>query len=72
MSDFKIFQQTSNEPYDRHTYEIVLKSKKRLKFEYYEEAQEYWFEHWEIPDYLDILEVKDKKKKDKKSNKGFS
>lgn len=67
MSDLKVFQQTSDEPYHRHTYEIVLKSKKRLKFEYYEQAQQYWFENCQIPDYLDVLEVKDKK-----CNKGFS
>ena len=66
MNELKIFRQTSNEPYDRHTYEIVLKSKKRLKFSHYEQVQEYWFQHCGIPDYLDFIVVKDKKLK-----KGF-
>lgn len=67
MTDLKIFAETSSEPYDRHTYEVVLKTGKRLKFEYYEQVQEYWFHYSEMPDYLDTVIVKDKKK-----SKGFS
>ena len=67
MTELQIFQQTSNEPYTRHTYEVVLKNGKRVKFQYFDEAREYWFYHSELPDYLDFIEVKDKKPK-----KGFA
>ena len=66
MTELKIFKQTSDEPYDRHTYEIFLKSGKRVKFKWFEDVREYWFSHSQIPDYLDFVEVKDKKGK-----KGF-
>lgn len=66
MSEFKIFQQTSDKSYDRHSYEIVLKNRKKVKFEYYDEAREYWFHHSSMLNYLDYIEVKDKKNK-----KGF-
>lgn len=67
MNDLTTFSQTSTEPYDRHTYEVVLKSGKKVKFDYYEQVQEYWFLHNQLPDYLDTIIVKDRKKK-----KGFS
>lgn len=66
MTELKTFALTSYEPYDRHSYEVVLKNKKRVKFAYYDEAQKYWFCNAQIPDYLDFIEVKDKKQK-----KGF-
>lgn len=66
MSDLQVFQQTSDEPYDRHTYEVVLTNQKRVKFKWFDEAREFWFLHSQIPDYLDFIEVKDKKNK-----KGF-
>lgn len=66
MTDLQVFQQTSNEPYDRHTYEVCLKSGKRVKFDWYDDAREYWFIHNQIPDYLDVIVVKDRKLK-----KGF-
>lgn len=66
MTDLKIFQQTSDKSYDRHSYEIVLTNKKRVKFDWYDDAREYWFIHYQIPDYLDYVVVKDRKVK-----KGF-
>lgn len=67
MTELKIFKQTSDESYDRHTYEIHLKNGKRVKFKWYDDARQYWFLHTQIPDYLDLIEVKDKK-----GRKGFS
>jgi hypothetical protein len=62
------FSCTSNAPYDRHNYEIVLKSGKKVFFEDWEGAQGYWFVHAQIPDFLDLIIVKDKKKA---KSKGF-
>lgn len=67
MSD--TFSCTSNAPYDRHNYEIVLKSGKKVFFEDWDAAQAYWFVHAQIPDYLDLIIVKDKKKV---KSKGFA
>tara|TARA_R110000868_G_scaffold173904_1_gene410332 strand:+ start:1809 stop:2006 length:198 start_codon:yes stop_codon:yes gene_type:complete len=63
MTDLKIFQQTSDKSYDRHTYEIFLKSGQKVKFKWYDDAREYWFTHNQIPNYLDFIVVKDKKGK---------
>jgi hypothetical protein len=64
------FSQTSHEPYDRHHYKLYLKNGKVLKFDDYEEAQAYWFNYSQVPDYLDVIEVIDKPK-EKVNSKGF-
>jgi hypothetical protein len=56
------FSRTSNAPYDRHNYEIVLKSGKKQIFDDWDDALGYWFVHAQIPDFLDFIEIKDKKK----------
>jgi hypothetical protein len=56
-----IFTQTSDAPYDRHDYEIVLKNGKNLIFNNWEDAHRYWWEKRQIPDFLDLINVKDKK-----------
>lgn len=56
----KIFTCTSDAPYNRHDYEIVLKNKKRVRFDTWEEAQLYWFQHCKIPDFLNVLNVRNK------------
>jgi hypothetical protein len=66
----EIFAQTSNEPYDRHNYRLYLKNGNTLNFDNYEEAQAYWFNYSQVPDYLDLIEVLDKRKEKVKS-KGF-
>jgi len=58
----QIFTCTSNVPYDKHDYEVVLKTGKNKIFDHWEDAQRYWFENSRIPDFLDIIIVKDKKK----------
>jgi len=56
------FKCTSDTPYDRHNYEVVLKNGKKLFFNDWEDAQGYWFVNSQIPDFLDFIIVKDKKK----------
>lgn len=63
------FRQTCDKLYDHHTYELHLKSGKKLSFNFWEEVQEYWFLHSQMPDYLDKVIVKDKKKR---KSSGFS
>jgi hypothetical protein len=63
----EVFRQTSDVPYDRHTYEIVLKTGKTVFFDDWEDAQGYWFVHQQIPDYLDYVNVLDKSKKKSKA-----
>lgn len=65
LSEF--FQQTSDAPYDRHNYEIVLKTGKTVFFDDWTDAQGYWFIHNQIPDYLDYVNVLDKSKKKSKA-----
>ena len=62
------FSQTSDVPYDRHSYEVILKNGKKVFFEHWEEAQVYWWQNCQIPDFLDLIIVKDKKRK---TSKGF-
>lgn len=56
------FSCTSDVPYDRHNYEIVLKNQKNVIFDNWEDAQVYWLQHCQIPDFLDLIIVKDKQK----------
>lgn len=65
----QIFKVTSDAPYDRHDYEVVLKNNKKVFFDNWEDTQVYWFRNWQIPDFLDVIIVKDKKKV---KSKGFS
>ena len=57
----EVFQQTSDVPYDRHNYELVLKSGKTVFFDDWSAAHEYWWAHCQIPDYLDVIKILDKK-----------
>lgn len=63
------FKCTSDAPYDRHNYEVVLKNGKKVFFNDWEDAQGYWFTNSQIPDFLDFIIVKDKKKI---KSKGFA
>jgi hypothetical protein len=63
------FTCTSDTLYDRHNYEVVLKSGKNVIFENWEDAHSYWWEKRQIPDFLDLIIVKDKKNI---KSKGFS
>ena len=66
------FSQTSDVLYDRHHYEIRLKTGKTVFFDDWSAAQQYWWAHCQIPDYLDVIKVLDKnKRKEKVKVKGF-
>jgi hypothetical protein len=56
------FKCTSDAPYDRHNYEVVLKNGKKVFFDNWEDTQGYWFVNSQIPDFLDLIIVKDKTK----------
>jgi hypothetical protein len=62
------FKVTSDVPYDRHTYEVVLKNDKKVFFDNWTDAQGFWFQNCQIPDFLDVIIVKDKQKV---KSKGF-
>lgn len=63
----EVFLQTSDAPYDRHNYELVLKSGKTVFFDDWTDVQGYWFVHQQIPDYLDYVNALDKLKKKSKA-----
>jgi len=65
----KTFKVTSDAPYDRHDYEVVLKNNKKVFFDNWEDTQQYWWANCQMPDFLDVIIVKDKKKV---KSKGFS
>lgn len=61
-----VFSETSDGPYDRHYYKVLLKNNTIKKFDYYDDARNFWFQNSRIPDFLDIITVHDKSTK-----KGF-
>jgi hypothetical protein len=65
----QLFTCTSDAPYDKHDYEVVLKSKKKVFFNNWEDAQVYWYQNSQIPDFLDVIIIKDKQKV---KSKGFA
>ena len=48
--DPRYFSQTSNEPYDRHYYQIVCRTKSFV-VESWEEVQEYWWNNCHSPSF---------------------
>jgi hypothetical protein len=65
----QLFTCTSDAPYDKHDYEVVLKSKKKVFFDNWEDTQVYWYQNSQIPDFLDVIIIKDKQKV---KSKGFA
>ena len=59
----KTFKQTSDNPYDRHDYKLVLSNGKEIIFDNYEDVQVTWFQT--APQFLSHVEVLDKKTKSK-------
>jgi hypothetical protein len=64
----QVFSQTSDLPYDRHDYEVVLNSGKKVFFDNWTDTQNYWWMNCQVPDFLNYILVKDKQKI---SSKGF-
>ena len=60
-TDPRYFRQTSNKPYDRHTYKVVFRNKV-YKFDSWDEAMGCWFEKKDLGQFRTI-EVLDRKKK---------
>ena len=69
QDDPRYFSQTSNEPYDRHYYRIVCRTKSFV-VESWDEVQEYWWNNCRLPTFDAVVHVIDKPKAKKKS-KGF-
>jgi hypothetical protein len=65
----QLFTCTSDAPYDKHDYEVVLKNSKKVFFDNWEDTQVYWYQNSQIPDFLDVIIVKDKQKV---KSKGFA
>lgn len=59
----KTFAQTSDRPYDRHDYKLVLTDGREIIFDNYEDVQLTWFQT--ASQFLSHVEVLDKKQKSK-------
>ncbi len=63
------FEQTSNEPYDRHQYQLEFNGKSII-FDDYDQLRSHWFEC--VRNWSDCtVTVLDRKKNKKKINGGF-
>ena len=56
------FNCTSAEPYIRHYYKVHFFNKKTMKFEHWEDVQDYWFDNCDKEKYLKYITVEDRKK----------
>jgi len=68
--EFSSFTCTSDLPYGRHNYEIVLKNGKKIFFDNWDHCQVFRFQNSQIPDFLDVINVLDRLKSKEKQNKG--
>lgn len=60
----KTFKQTSNEPYIRHHYKLVLVDGREVIFDNYEDAQVTWFQSpKQFLSHIEVLDIKQKSKK---------
>ena len=59
--DPRYFSETSDEPYDRHHYNIVCQTKSFV-VESWEEVQEYWWNKCHLPTFDAVVHVLDKPK----------
>jgi hypothetical protein len=69
ISQMEVFQQTSYDPYDRHTYKVYLCNGKIKHFEFYDDAKDFWFSNVRKTNYLNYIMVEDHKQI--KSSSGF-
>lgn len=61
------FTQTSNEPYNRHTYQLNMKNGSSIVFDDYTQLRDFWMSQRGV--YCDCVHVLDAK--NKKKAKGF-
>lgn len=62
-SDSQYFEQSSYEPYDRHSYKIVSKTNESVVVEDWETAQLTWFQKSAFLSHIEVI--------DKRESKGF-
>jgi len=65
-SDSQYFEQSSYEPYDRHSYKIVSKTGESVVVDNWETAQLTWFQSGAFLSHIEVLD-----KKVEKKTKGF-
>ena len=53
-SEADYFEKTSEGPYDRHTYEIVLKDGHAIPFETYEQLMVIWFHQYPLKQFSHV------------------
>lgn len=59
----KTFKQTSNEPYIRHHYKLVLTDGREVIFDNYEDVQVTWFQTaGQFLSHIEVLDIKEKSK----------
>ena len=68
--DPRYFSQTSDKPYDRHNYKIVVTEDWSFVVESWDEVQEWWWNNCHLPSFNAVVHVLDKPKP-KKQSKGF-
>lgn len=61
--DIRVFKQTSDEPYDRHHYALVLKNGKKIIVEDYETVRNLWWNMCAMGNcsHIDVLDLPKKK-----------
>ena len=52
----KIFTNTSDKPYDRHKYRMVMKTGKAIVLDDYELCRNYWWQYRQFMDHIDVLD----------------
>ena len=68
LEEFKVFQQTSDAPYDRHVYQVKMNGESFI-VEDYEDLKALWFQR--LRNFSGVtVEVLDVQKKKKKKSKG--
>jgi len=66
-----VFIETSSDTYERHTYIITRESAEPIAFEYYQDAQNYWFANVKREKLIAIEVIDRPTKKTKTKPKGF-
>lgn len=60
-SDPQYFTETSDELYDRHTYNIISKSGETIKVDNWMEVREIWWNKKQFLSHVEVLDVKKSK-----------
>ena len=61
--EVKTFKQTSNDPYNRHHYKLILSNCREIVFEDYMEVQAAWLQTAnQFLSHIEVLDIKEKTK----------